>query len=223
MDFSHVFVDLYYRILVKEKTMFHVTDQQIRDAIKVMKEVYLPNPLWQLNQMVHLANYNDPSHRCAYLHKYAPCYTGMVCDLLQVAIVSNRNIYELINSKRSLRLCSLGGGPGTDVIGSLAAIFACCQYIPCSVTVLDYADQWKKTFDLLIRELRCGVSNGLKEMVSAPRFKYEYMSANLLVDVANKPSVRQIVKAADFITMVKFISAAACQSTRKMVKVSHII
>ncbi|KAG8197126.1 hypothetical protein JTE90_011289 [Oedothorax gibbosus] len=219
MDFSLVFVELYQSVLGKEKNFFYVEDERIRAAIQNMKEVYMPNPLWQANPALTVADYNDPSHRCAYLHKYAMCYTGMVCDLLQGAISESNDIYELINSKRRLRLCSLGGGPGTDVLGSLAAIFACCQYIPCSVSVLDfYAQQWKITFDMLIKELRSGVSHGLKEMVSAPQFKYEFMYANLLSDVETNPQVRQIVSAADIITMVKFISAAACQATSRMVQ-----
>ncbi|GFT45002.1 uncharacterized protein TNCV_1575611 [Trichonephila clavipes] len=217
-DFSTFFRNLYDAVLTKEKTQFYVNDNRIRVAIKDMKEVYMPNPEWELNEAVKVANYNDPHHRCAYIHKYALLYTGMVCDLLQEAILNGSIVYDFFESKRRLTMCSLGGGPGTDIVGAFAAFISTIGFIPCSVTILDYGRDWESTFKIIIQELRSGTIPIFSDMVTIPNFNYEYIECNLLTDVASKYSVKEAVSSADFLTMIKFISAAGCNYTRRMVE-----
>ncbi|GFU28410.1 uncharacterized protein NPIL_173361 [Nephila pilipes] len=218
MDFSSFFLQLYDGVLTKEKKKFYVNDNRIRDAIRNMKEAYKPNPEWESDKAVLVANYSDAAHRCAYVHKYALCYTGMVCDILQDAIRSEPILNEFFESKRRLTLCSLGGGPGTDIVGVFAAFISTIGFIPCSVTVLDYAREWESTFKIVIQELQRGHLPIFTDMTTPPSFNYEYIGCNLLTDVTSKLSVKQAVASADFLTMIKFISAAGCNHTRVMVE-----
>lgn len=218
LDFSAFFTQLYDGVLSKEKIKFHVNDNRIRDAIKIMKDVYMPNPDWELNEAVLVANYNDAAHRCAYIHKYALCYTGMVCDLLQEAISEEPIVRRFFESKRRLTLCSLGGGPGTDIVGAFAAFISTIGFIPCSVSILDYAREWESTFKIIVGELRWGSLPIFSDMIIPPNFNYEYIGCNLLTDVTSKFSVKEAISSADFLTMIKFISAAGCNHTRGMVE-----
>ncbi|GFQ72568.1 uncharacterized protein TNCT_37451 [Trichonephila clavata] len=183
-----------------------------------MKEAYMPNPEWESNKAVKVADYNDPGHRCAYIHKYALLYTGMVCDLLQKAILNESIVYDFFESKRRLTMCCLGGGPGTDIVGAFAAFISTIGFIPCSVTILDYAREWESTFKIVIQELKWGNLPMFSDMVKIPNFNYEYIGCNLLTEVASKYSVKKAISSADFLTMIKFISAAGCNYTRNMVK-----
>ncbi|XP_035210906.1 uncharacterized protein LOC118185190 [Stegodyphus dumicola] len=217
-NYSSLFVDLYNTVLDKEKCQCNVSDNKIQNAIRNLKDAYMPNHSWEsLTETSVIANYNDPAHRCAYLHKYAMCYTGMVSTLFEMAINVNADIREYIDSRKCLNVCSLGGGPGTDIIGILTVI---CRFgnFPAFMTVVDYASEWQITFKNIIKEIKSSFPEHVRMMVSSNYFKYQYLNGDLLSQVTTNSNIRNAVMSADIVTMVKFISAAACDKTRKMVK-----
>ncbi|GFQ97552.1 uncharacterized protein TNCT_510351 [Trichonephila clavata] len=156
MDFSTFFSQLYDAVLTKEKTKFYVNDNRIRDAIKDMKEAYMPNPEWESNKAVKVADYNDPGHRCAYIHKYALLYTGMVCDLLQKAILNESIVYDFFESKRRLTMCCLGGGPGTDIVGAFAAFISTIGFYPLFGHYFRLCQRMGINLQIVIQELKWG-------------------------------------------------------------------
>ncbi|KFM60119.1 hypothetical protein X975_16282, partial [Stegodyphus mimosarum] len=217
-DYSPLFVNLYNAVLDKEKFQFNVSDERIQNAIKNLKDAYMPNRWWEsLTETSVIANYNDPAHRCAYLHKYAMCYTGMVRTLFEMAVNVNADIRYYIDSKKCLNVCSLGGGPGTDIIGILTVICS-FGYFPAIMTVVDYAGEWQITFKNIIEEIKSSFPERVRQMVSSNYFKYQYLNGDLLSQVTMNSNIRNALMSADIVTMVKFISAAACNKTRKMVK-----
>lgn len=217
MNYTSAIVNLYNSVHEDQKRKFRVNHQNIRKAFVDMKEAYLPNPDWQLDFSNKKADYNDPAHRCAYLHKYAMVHTGLLCKVLQSAL-TKQSIQNDINSKRKLNLCSLGGGPGTDIVSLLFVIKEIFGFIQCRVDVIDFAQEWKNVFDSIVSELRTGKYGSVKDMVSSGYFGYDYLSADLLnASYWSQYKVLTAVRNADIITMVKFISAAACDKTRLMV------
>lgn len=223
MDYSGVIVELYNTVYEKQKSKFCVDSGRIRSAIQNMKEVYMPNRNWEYDEISKVANYNDPALRCAYLHKYAMIHTGLMCEVLQSAF-GHYGIHHDIDSKAKLNLCSLGGGPGTDIVGLLFILREVFGYIQCNVTVIDHAIEWKHVFDSIVSELKTGRYGSVRDMVSGWNFSYDYLSADLLAfSFVNNYKVLQAIKNADIITMIKFISAAACEKTRQMVQVKIVL
>ncbi|XP_054707084.1 uncharacterized protein LOC129216893 [Uloborus diversus] len=214
-EFRDTVVSVYDRVLQKEKSRFTVNHQAIRNAIQTMKDVYLPNSAWESDATVSVANYNDAAHRCAYLHKYAMCYTGMTHDLFYLAVSKSNMIKVYLNAKEKLRLCSLGGGPGSDLVAMLQVFHNCFDFAHCHVTVIDYLAEWRNVFVSVVRELQSGQYGGIAEMLQPQYFRYEYVQANLLLPL--NANIQKIIQQSDFVSMVKFISAAACSGTRQMV------
>ncbi|XP_054707083.1 uncharacterized protein LOC129216892 [Uloborus diversus] len=207
---------LFERVLNKERHRFSVNEFQFRTALQNVKEAYLPNKDWPGKMTVLYADYNDPAHRCAYLHKYAMCHTGMVQDLLwDAAFKLGAILRRQLRWKLRLNLCSLGGGPGTDVVAILDLLTAFFDFFPCFVSIVDLTEGWKGVFESTLQELRNGPNWRLRDILSPFYFHYNYITANLLQPL--RPSVKRYLKDADFISMVKFISAAACADTRAMI------
>ncbi|GIX72926.1 uncharacterized protein CDAR_72761 [Caerostris darwini] len=109
-DYSSFFIKLYDDVLKRERQTYNVDQKEIRVAINDMKEVYKPRK-WKTDETVSVAGYNNPAHRCAYVHKYALLYTGLVCDVLTNALESSDVISNALYSKNRITLCSLGVGP----------------------------------------------------------------------------------------------------------------
>ncbi|XP_054707577.1 uncharacterized protein LOC129217321 [Uloborus diversus] len=207
--------DLYAEVLQKEQRRYYVGESRIKAAIQNMKDAYLPDKDWEEKNVPLYVNYDDAAHRCAYLHKYAACYTGMVQELLKDTFQRDNQVKRQLNSLRKLNLCSLGGGPGTDVVAILDVFANFMDFIPCSVNIIDLNGSWRSVFESVVQELQCGNNRKLKNMLSPSYFRFNYITANMLLPLS--PLVKSSIMSADFISMVKFISAAACDNTESMV------
>ncbi|XP_035210425.1 uncharacterized protein LOC118184807 [Stegodyphus dumicola] len=215
---SEDLVRLYENVLKRERSIFRVNENNIRTAIQDMKDVYMPEGEWHSSTDLTIANYDNAAHRCAYIHKYASCHTGLLIEMLQRAIADDPSVFlDLFDGTSFLNLCCIGGGPGTDIIGFLTVFSWYFGKFKCEATVLDYSLGWKKTFNCIVKELRNGKSYGdLSYSVLPGRFHYDYIGTDLLSSMT--PDVNKAIGSADFLTMIKFISAAARHDTNVMVK-----
>ncbi|GFU23847.1 uncharacterized protein NPIL_457331 [Nephila pilipes] len=214
---SAVISRLFSTVLQEHVRYYDVNSADIRAGIQNMKEVYKPEPGSLSSGILDVANYNDPAHRCAYLHKYAPLHTALVADMMKRAIYQNPELFaDFIINFGSIKICSLGGGPGSDIIGVLAVLTEIFGLFQVSATVIDCMPKWKETFIALIHELRVGNYGTLGECVSEQYFEWSYIGNNLLGKMTNQ--VQNGIQAANLVTMVKFVSAAACKDTSTMIK-----
>ncbi|XP_035210426.1 uncharacterized protein LOC118184808 [Stegodyphus dumicola] len=209
-------VRLYESVLHEDILKYKLNINDIRGGIGNMKQIYLPNPTSLTSETVDVANYNDAAHRCAYLHKYAPLHTVMVYHMINRALIQNFSVFQNTLRNGCLKLCSLGGGPGSDVLGVLAAMHENFGFNQISVTIVDCMVNWSITFSSIVQELRFGNYGTLGGNFSPQYFNWTYIGDNLLGKMSNK--VNQAIAAAEIITMVKFVSAAACKDTYQMIK-----
>lgn len=207
---------LYEKVLISDKRDYKISDEAIRFGIECMAHVYKIGVL--STERPKIADYTDPAHRCAYLHKYAALHTAMVRDLMGEAVRSNFGFFrEVLFSGERFNLCSLGGGPGTDVIGVLAALHSAFGYFDAAATVVDYMFEWSYSFSSILKELCTGLYGAFGNNVGY-YLKWRYVQANLLKTF--QPEVLEALSTASLVTMIKFASAAACQQTRYMIKVN---
>ncbi|KAG8183333.1 hypothetical protein JTE90_023982 [Oedothorax gibbosus] len=194
-----------------------VTMADIKAAIEDMKEVYMPRPHSLYSTEKPIADYNTVAHRCAYLYKYAPLHSAIVRDELK--IILNQSIFWKFHDKLAtskLKICSLGGGPGSDIVGIVAALSE-LDVFQCSAKVVDLKADWEDTLRSVVQELRSGDYGVVGQCFQAENFDWDYLTADLLEDEI-KGDVFEAVGEADLVTMVKFVSAASCQSTYSMLK-----
>lgn len=214
-------LELYGNVLDAEERKFYVSKNNFKHAIKLINQAYAKNPDWQTDFTSNsgMTDFNNPAYRCAYLHKYAMIHTGLMCEIL-LLIFQQDGIYDEMRRKNQLSLCSLGGGPGTDIVSLMFVLQRIFGVVRCSANVVDYSLEWKRVFESIIAELRTGRYGNVKQIVSSWYFNYDYQSADLLsASYYNMYKVRSSIKNADIITMIKFISAAACDKTKGMVMV----
>lgn len=207
---------LYEKVLEKDMLQYNITDNAVKFGIECMQHVYSGEKNLKTERS-QVADYTDPAHRCAYLHKYAALHTAMVRDMLSEAINTNFSLFRhLVFSGDAFRICSLGGGPGTDIIGALSSLHAAFGYFDCSATVVDYMAEWSYSFDSILKELGTGWYGAFGNNISH-YLNWQYVGANLLKKFKNE--VIEALSTASLVTMVKFTSAAACRDTAAMIKV----
>ncbi|GBM98941.1 hypothetical protein AVEN_265687-1 [Araneus ventricosus] len=214
---SAVILRLYSCVLHEHKIKHKVNEADIRTAIQNMKEVYKPNPGSLSDSIVFVADYNDAGHRCAYLHKYAPFHTALVADMLVRALQQNPKVFrDLIYPSGQINICSLGGGPGSDIFGVLSVLNAAFGLFQVSATVIDCMENWKDMFYELVSELRYGDYGALGECVDEQYFEWKYLQHNLLGKMTSQ--VNQSIARANLVTMIKFVSASSCKDTPAMIR-----
>lgn len=219
---SDVILRLYSCVLHEHKINYRVSDTDVRTGIQNMTEVYKPNPSSLSATTVYLADYNDAGHRCAYLHKYAPFHTALVADMLQRALYENPKMYkDLIYPSGRINICSLGGGPGSDIFGVLSVLKETFGNFQTSATIIDCMESWKNIFHELISELRYGNYGSLGECVSEQYFEWKYLQHNLLSKMTDQ--VNSAIGRANLVTMIKFVSASSCKDTAAMIRVCYLL
>lgn len=217
---SSAILQLYTSVLQKDMKNNQIYESQIRLGIKDMSDTYRPDRYSLYKRIADrlITNFNIPAFRCAYLHKFAPLHTYIVLDVMTDLLIKDVVLFkDIFNAEKGFKLCCLGGGPGSDAVGVMAALHAVLTGFRLSVTIIDSMDQWKDTFVQVIEHLR-DAGFGIKWNFNSTDFNY--IGADLLLDSMMTDSVKEAISSASLVTMVKFISAATCTDTELMVEVS---
>ncbi|XP_015924430.1 uncharacterized protein [Parasteatoda tepidariorum] len=202
---------LYDRVRIDEIKKYHVPCMAIKAAIPNLSKAYKPNPNFWKEKTPIIVDYNDAAHRCAYLHKYAPLHACLVQDMLNRALREGEDIIKSVinNNLCFFNLCSLGGGPGIDVIGVLSCLYKEFGPFKCSAQVIESMIGWENTYDSVLECLR-------QLNYRTNTFRTSFVSANLLEKM--DAEVERAIRSANLITMVKFVSGAVCKDTDQMVR-----
>ncbi|GFU23830.1 uncharacterized protein NPIL_457241 [Nephila pilipes] len=209
-------VSLYSNVLQNEMIQHFITEEDVQKSIRFVKDAYRPLSE-RLRNTGSGSDDNSIAHRCAYLHLYSPVHTALVYDVMCRALFQEREYFDSFlrvhSCTRPLKICNLGGGPGADLIGVIAAFqqeFGC---IHTSATIIDIVSGWKDILGNIIEELRCGLYGGFE---LDPHFEWDFLTANLVDKISG--DVSNAINSADFITMTKFVSAVVHQNATGMIK-----
>lgn len=195
--------------------ILNVNEEEIRLAVQSVVYLYKEQSDWNALSLP-LADYTYMLYRCAYLHKYAAFHTAMVYDVLCSALRENFNVFKkLVYLEDQFKVCSLGGGPGSDVIGVLAALHYFFPGLNTNADIVDFIPQWSSTFEEILHELI--TDNNGDFGAAMDRLRWQYFAADLLKPF--EPNVGRAISSAALVTMIKFVSAAACQDTISMLQV----
>lgn len=107
-------------------------------------------------------DYDDPLCRLGYLYRHAPAGA----TLFELVIRNSREVREKINAadKGVLRVCAVGGGPGTELLGIAKYLLCARTIVPRKIefTVLDKVPYWAETWQQIAQavedELRSSIS-----------------------------------------------------------------
>ncbi|GFQ77160.1 uncharacterized protein TNCT_377941 [Trichonephila clavata] len=206
---------LYDNVLHFEIMKNSVNEEDMRRGIQIVRRAYRP----QKEQRTRTESYtedNSIAYRCAYLHMYTPVHTAMVYYVMNWALVQEKEYFQsfLHTRRRSLKICNLGGGPGADLIGVITAFQKEFGYFHTSATIIDIVSEWKDIFGSIINELRYGFYGYFE--LNPQYFEWSFLTANLMDRITG--DVNNAINSADFITMIKFVSAVVHQNATGMIK-----
>jgi len=142
-----------------------------------------------------LISFDTPDHRVAYIRVYVRSHALMLTQVLQQCKVASDALLEVWKRGERLDVVSVGGGPGSDVLGvcKFAEMNHCMARGCVSFVILDRQTDWM--YDWL---------SVTKKMPAYFHSTYGHFDASNANDVAKCP---KLFSDCHLVTMVKFASA----------------
>lgn len=219
MLISESIMVLYSSVLHEDIVNKRLRTQDIRTGVQKMAKDYAPESANFTCSNREFPDYDNAAFRCAYLHKYAPLHTYIVLESMLKFLEQKEEVFRQLLNSGQLKLCCLGGGPGSEVLGVLTALSVYFDSFKVSVTVIDCMKEWESTFSSLVQELKFGEYGALSQGFKNDNyFQWNYLGANLLDKMTSE--VNKAIGTASLVTMVKFVSAASCTTAENMIEVS---
>ena len=112
-------------------------------------------------------DYGDPLCRLGYLYRHGAANATLLEHVLKADEVWPKKAGE---SPQTVRVCALGGGPGTELLGIAKYLTHLKHRIPrnISFTLLDYVPQWAETWDDLSQRIGVMLSSELEDTEVQP-------------------------------------------------------
>ncbi|KFM61173.1 hypothetical protein X975_22414, partial [Stegodyphus mimosarum] len=194
----------YVSLIANERETFNVNEAALKKAAIDVARSYNQKALKKGSTYL---DYNNAANRCAYIYKYADVHTGLVTKYFR-KLIKKKKVKKLLEPKKNLKICCLGGGPGTDIIGIFRAlaIFPAFHQKVSEVTVLDICGGWRNSFKQIISSIKEGKVKDIPEnFIDEKTFVARLTSVDLLGPLPQ--GVVNVISNADIICMVKFVSA----------------
>ncbi len=131
--------DVYAQIPLPNKD---AKDEAIRYEIKVLREKYQELPYGIT------IDYSHPITRFAYLYSYVTAHAYTIYALIR----DTSDLGSLFNINQ-LRVCCLGGGPGSDLLGMLKFINTKKKSTTLMCRVYDRQERWRESLGSVCNKL----------------------------------------------------------------------
>ncbi|XP_035228495.1 uncharacterized protein LOC118200640 [Stegodyphus dumicola] len=193
---------------IAEKYDIEICD--IMQAIVCMKQAIAQGHKNKFRNFAGI-DFNKPVNRSAYLIRYAACHTGLVKQAMWRIFHRKPSIFlDILLSRVYLNVVSLGGGPGSDIIGFCSALqeFSnCINFL--HLTVVDIKAGWVGVLQSIIDKVICcefknfSFSQMLKDVSVCTR----YVVADLTNETfSENEDLMDALGVADVVLMVKLTS-----------------
>ncbi|XP_022257551.1 uncharacterized protein LOC111089406 [Limulus polyphemus] len=172
---------------------------QVSRGIAEVRRAYLVKSLRSGTTFV---DYGDVRNRIAYLYKFAMFHTA-IAEYLFTFLYNTSVLFQETIIKRSstLKICSIGGGPGSEMFGIILALQKLFPPDTIHATVIDICEAWKETFYFLLIVLEAQ----LKDL----DFKRKSLVCEDLFNRVWSYEIEEEITSADIVTMMKFVSTIA--------------
>ncbi|XP_022079671.1 uncharacterized protein LOC110973287 [Acanthaster planci] len=139
-------------------------------------------------------DWSDSANRCAYVFLYLMQHCHLVYSSLQR---ESNDIIAAWRNMSNMKVCSIGGGPGSDLVGVTTFLREYGIFPPSlECLVLDLYPNWKDTWDTI-------------HQCIPEHFRVKYERCDVVTDVGLASNAHQFIQQADLITLVKFFSAVS--------------
>ncbi|KAJ8032345.1 hypothetical protein HOLleu_25853 [Holothuria leucospilota] len=187
-----------------------VLRQQCKTRMEDMRIVYQKYLRFTINRI----DFDDVYTRWAYMFVYMLRHIHLVFTAFDLAV--QRRLIKVKSTHRSVSICMIGGGPGSDISGYVLFMMkrgTGCLKVADKVDVLDKCPQWSGSWDALYKFLPVRYHRLIPTAKYRP---FDYLQDQL------SPLNRSIIKSADVVTMVKSLSPPAAWLRNKQKKYQYI-
>ena len=179
---------------------------EVREALRITSLVYKTQ---MSNNSVRIP-WSNPIYQCAYVFLYFVKHSNLVYE----ALYSNSHHFEPVwRQLRDIQVCSIGGGPGSDIAGVIAFLEGTTFGVALRCSVLDLYPQWENAWNAIARNL---VSRLNPVYVSYHRF-------NLVETASFTWDNLQRISNANLVTFVKSFSTVSREQSVYFQVLPHIM
>lgn len=174
----------------------------LKPSVRLLRKSYYSYPVY--------VPYHKQEIQASYLIAYLPHYYQLIYSIL------NNDRGELFKNKETVNLGFIGGGPGSEVYGTVKFIVNNCKWVKkVNVTVFDInADTWKFSHGIVLKNL-IGNIDKIEEL----NIKWDAISFNLVSDndVINNLG---IIKSLDLLVIQNCINEIALKHIANLKKIT---
>ncbi|GFX12863.1 uncharacterized protein TNCV_1976011 [Trichonephila clavipes] len=203
------FVNLFEDTLAKNRGS--LSDDEISKAVNDINE------LFQTDISCPMECYRTPARRWGYFFKMSFLSAGLARFYVLEAL-RNSEEFRTFFKRPSLKVLSIGSGPGNDLIGLCSALYGNADFQKLDLILLDYNELWKPLFDAMIDCTRSGNYGNSSGLFKEKHVKCYFVPS----DVLNTDKYKKHLKNADIVWMKGLLSVLSSDSVRKeAIKVSN--
>ena len=189
----------YFKIL--EKVLTNMMTNYVRttqipeaDCIEIVKEQldYLHSEYYKLDREKPIC-YDEPMCRFAYLFTYVCAHASMTEHAFRVFPAIGEEIVRFFTSSDKYRICALGGGPGSELLGIVKFVESKLgpnDYIRLDFKLVDYVkfwqDSWQQLKDNVDKHLRVNYGDDYRN------WRIHIESAALVLDLLRIEDFRTV-------------------------------
>lgn len=167
-------------------------------------------------------NFCKATNRCAYLRRYAVCHTGLVKQAIWRIFTRKRNTHarDIIFATSRLKVASLGGGPGNDLVGFCSALQETTNTIKeLDLKVVDVGQGWVSTFPSILKRASNSDFGSLSSLLKKMKIETSFIQADLISDEVYKDgtSLSSVLAEANVVLMVKLLSFLSDKETENVI------
>lgn len=218
-----------YRQVVDDIMSCHkLREMYVDSAIQAMKEEIFQGHKKGFRRF-HGIDFCKPVNCCGYLRRYAVCHTGLVKHIMwnfftHADPCSAFATFE-ITQRKHLKIITLGGGPGNDLVGFCSAL----REIPNGVKeldmyIVDVSEGWNVVFPKILRKAKDTDFGSFSHFVKEMKINTGFMAADLTAsNMFKNKTLLATLRKVDVVLMVKLTSFLSDTVTADLINVSAFI
>ena len=176
-------------------------------------------------------DFNKQINCCGYLRRYAVCHTGLVKQIMwrflkgrKTSALTQLAKNEIIEQNH-LKVVSLGGGPGNDLVGFCSALQELVNSIrEFDLYIIDICSGWKTVFPTILRKASKGNFGSFTEYAKKIKINTGFMAADLTAKgIFENECISICLADADIVFMVKLTSFLPDTEAGDLIQVSFFL
>ncbi|PRD32746.1 UNVERIFIED_CONTAM: hypothetical protein NCL1_19550 [Trichonephila clavipes] len=180
-----------------------ISDDDISDAVIEVINSFVGNIACPIKI------YQTPERLWAYFFRFSPISAGLTRFHMLEAIRNNGALRTFLE-RSSLKVLSIGSGPGSDLIGLCSALYDNADFQKLNLTLVDNNERWRSLFQAMIHVIRHDEYGNASKLFQEKEINYSFICS----DVLNTAAYCDALSNADVVWMKGLLSVLSNNTVR---------